>query len=119
MKKPSISEVFAVVDSAKASDFSQLFSHGGRMCFGNWDAFVGRESIEQGIGQFFETINSLHHTIANEWVVGEQYMAELSVTYNRLDGVDVTIPVFTMWRTNPEGLIEDYRVFLDLGPVFA
>ena len=41
------------------------------------------------------------------------------MTYTRKDGADVTVPVVTIYRTGEGGLITDYRVFLDLAPVFA
>jgi hypothetical protein len=41
------------------------------------------------------------------------------VTYTRKDGQDVTVPVVTIYRTNGEDLVSDYRVYLDLAPVFA
>jgi ketosteroid isomerase-like protein len=119
MHKPLVSDVFSLVDSGDARAFSQLFSENGRMRFGNWDTRVGRQTIEQGISQFFQTIKGLHHNVTNEWVIGEDHIAELSVTYDRLDGAQATIPVVTMWRTGDDNLIEDYRVFLDLTPVFA
>ena len=38
------------------------------------------------------------------------------VTYK--DGRDVTVPVVTIYRA-PRELIEDYRVYIDLAPLFA
>jgi hypothetical protein len=35
------------------------------------------------------------------------------------DGKDVTVPVVTIYRTNDEDVISDYRVYIDLAPVFA
>ncbi len=46
-------------------------------------------------------------------------MAELEVTYDRLDGSSTSIPVVSIWHTGPDGLIDDYRVFFDLTPVYA
>ena len=41
------------------------------------------------------------------------------VTYTRQDGGDVDVPVVTIYRTNAKDLISDYRVYIDLAPVFA
>jgi hypothetical protein len=119
MDTSSADDVFAVVDSGDATAFSQLFAETGRMRFGNWDPMTGRESIEQGVAAFFLTIRGLRHAITNQWAVGRDHVAELAVTYERLDGTHVTIPVVTIWCTGEGGLIEDYRVFLDVAPVFA
>lgn len=55
----------------------------------------------------------------NAWVSGDDHIAELSVSHDPLDGAQVTIPVVSIWRAADDGLIEDYRVFFDLTPVFA
>jgi len=50
--------------------------------------------------------------------VGDATIAETAVTYTRKDGIGVTVPVVTIYRAAGE-LIDEYRVFLDLTPVFA
>ena len=40
------------------------------------------------------------------------------MTYTRKDGATVTVPVVTIYRASGE-LIDDYRVFIDLAPLFA
>jgi hypothetical protein len=45
-------------------------------------------------------------------------IAESDVTYTRRDGGQVTVPVVTIYRP-ADGPIEDYRVFIDLVPLFA
>ena len=54
-----------------------------------------------------------------EWHQGNDTIVELSVTYDRLDGQSVTIPVVSVWSTTDNGLIDDYRVYFDLAPVYA
>ena len=44
---------------------------------------------------------------------------EANVTYTRDDDREVTVPVVTIYRTNANDLIADYRVYIDLAPVFA
>jgi hypothetical protein len=41
------------------------------------------------------------------------------VTYARPDDAEVTVPVVTILRRNDGGLIVDYRIFMDAGPLFA
>lgn len=40
------------------------------------------------------------------------------MTYTRKDGGTVTVPVVTIYRP-AGGLIDNYRVFIDLAPLFA
>jgi hypothetical protein len=42
-----------------------------------------------------------------------------TVTYTRTDDREVSVPVVTIYRTHGGNLISDYRVYVDLAPVFA
>ena len=41
-----------------------------------------------------------------------------TVTYTRKDGTTIALPVVTIYRGEGE-LIEDYRIFMDVAPLFA
>jgi hypothetical protein len=41
------------------------------------------------------------------------------VTYTTHDNGQVRIPVVTIFRRNDDGLIVDYRIFMDAAPLFA
>ena len=75
--------------------------------------------IRVGNAAFFGQIQGIHHTVVHEWVVGSDTIVELEVSYDRLDGVSVTIPVVSIWTRDRQGLFSSYRVFFDLTPVFS
>ena len=112
-------QVFARVDAKDAAGFAALFEPEGRCTFGNYDALVGTEQIEAAAASFLASIAAISHSIRHEWVIGDDTIVEAQVAYTRLDGRDVTVPVVSIWRTGAGGMIEDYRVFYDLAPVFA
>lgn len=111
--------VFSLVDSADAAGFSRLFSARGRLRFANGEPMTGPAAIEAGVGRFFGTLKGIRHTVVKEWVAGADCVTELTVAYDRLDGGTVTIPVVSIWHLDESGLIDDYRVYFDLAPVFA
>lgn len=113
------SRVFALVDTTDATGFSQLFAPQGRLRFAHNEPMTGPDAIEAGVKGFFTTIKGLHHTLLNEWVDGADTVVELSVDYDRLDGRTVTVPVVSIWHIDESGLIDDYRVYFDLAPVYA
>jgi hypothetical protein len=41
------------------------------------------------------------------------------VTYTKFDDSQVTVPVVTIVKRNDDGLIVDYRIFMDASPLFA
>jgi len=87
--------------------------------FGNGEPMIGPAAVEAGVTGFFTTIKALRHRIVNEWHGESGSVAELEVTYDRLDGKQVAIPVTTILHRRNDGLIDDYRVMFDLAPVFA
>ena len=112
-------KVFAAVDATDVRTFSEFFTDDGRLVFGNADPMSGRADIETGVANFFGSIRGLHHTVINEWMVGDDTINELSVTYDRHDGKSVTIPAATVWHVAADNKIDHYRVYVDLAPVFA
>ncbi len=52
------------------------------------------------------------------WESQDGTVAEAEVTYTRKDGSTVTVPVTTIYRGSGD-LIEDYRIYIDLAPLFA
>jgi ketosteroid isomerase-like protein len=111
--------VFATVDSMETGAIAGLYAEDAKLVFGNGEPLVGREAIIAGIDGFFSTIDGLRHRIVNQWYVGADTVAEAEVTYQRLDGKGVCVPVVSIWHTRDDGLIDDYRVFFDLAPVYA
>jgi SnoaL-like protein len=86
--------------------------------FGNADEVVGRDAIEAAIAGFFTTIKALSHRLLDQWDVDDATILQFETTYTRLDGDRVTVPAVTIYRRGDE-LIDDYRVYVDLGPVYA
>lgn len=111
--------VFAAVDKMEPGAFVEFLAEDARVVFGNGAPLVGREAIAAGTQAFFATIKGLHHRIVKEWHVGADTVVETEVTYDRLDGRSVSVPVVSIWRTRADGLIDDYRIFFDLTPVYA
>ena len=112
-------EIFAIVDLLDSSGFAELFTDDGRLVFGNGEPMIGPDEIASGTAAFFATIAGLRHTIVNEWIIGSTTIVELNVAYHRLDGGTVRIPVVSIWHQTSQGLIDDYRVFFDLTPVYG
>ena len=70
------------------------------------------------MGGFCEGIDGVAHTPLGRWESQDGTVAEAEVTYTRKDGSTVTVPVTTIYRGSGD-LIEDYRIYIDLAPLFA
>jgi hypothetical protein len=111
--------ILARIDGMDTTESVKLFAERATVTFGNGEPMVGRDAIETGTADFYGSIAGLHHRILNEWTVGQVTIAEAAVTYTRHDGRQVTIPSATIWHVGADGLVTDYRVFIDLTPVYA
>jgi ketosteroid isomerase-like protein len=111
--------MFADIDRMDADAWAAYLAENAVMRFGNSDPVQGRRACRDALAAFYETIDGVSHRILEQWEVPGAGIVESDVTYTRKDGRQVTVPVVTIYRTDREDLIDDYRVFIDLAPVFA
>jgi hypothetical protein len=114
-----VERVFRAVDGLDPVEFGVLLAEDARMVFGNGEPLLGRAAILAGCAAFGETIAGLSHRTLRSWTVGPDTIVESAVTYRRLDGTEVTMPAVSIWTAGDDGLIDDYRVFYDLAPLYA
>ena len=110
--------LFADIDSMEPDRFAAHLADDVSFRFGNADTVHGREAVRDVWAGFCETVGGVSHEVVEQFESGEAVIAESNVTYTRKDGDMVTVPVVTIYRSSGE-LIDDYRVFIDLAPLFA
>jgi ketosteroid isomerase-like protein len=111
--------LFADIDRMDADAWASYLAEDATMRFGNEPPVHGRQACRDALASFYELIDGLSHDIVEQWEQGNATIVEANVTYTRKDGQRVTVPVVTIYRTSADDLIGDYRVFIDLAPVFA
>jgi SnoaL-like domain len=115
---PNRADLFADIDSMQPDRFAQHLSPEATMRFGNAPPVRGRDAIRDAWASFCETVDGVRHDLVEQWEAGDATIVEASVTYTRKDESLVTVPVVTIYRA-PGDLIDDYRIFIDLAPLFA
>jgi hypothetical protein len=120
---PLVSDVFDSIDGMDAAGFAKAFTENGSFTFGNAEPVVGREGIVATVAGFFSSIGGLRHEISGvwsgTWEGGDVKSVEGNVNYTRKDGSMVPpIPAVSTLRLRGD-LIEDYRIFVDLAPLFS
>ena len=118
-RAPTRLSMFADIDRMDAHAWASYLAPDAVMRFGNADPVHGRESCREALSAFYAQIDGLRHDVVEQWEHGPATIVEAICTYTRTDGHEVAVPVVTIYRTNPAGLISDYRVYIDLAPVFA
>lgn len=114
----AIARMFAALDEERTDDFVGFMTEDARWTFGNAETVVGREDIRKATDGFLTQIESLSHEITGLWEQGDTAIAEFMVTYTRRDGKVVRVPAANIFRIE-DGLIKDFRIYMDVAPVFA
>ena len=116
-----VTRVFETIDRMKADEYASYFAEDASFRFGNAEPIVGRQTIRDAMVVFFSTIKGLHHEVVGvwegEWEQGDVYSVETEVTYRRTDDGVVSLPATSTMRMYGD-LIQDWRIFADLTPVY-
>lgn len=116
--KDLVRGVFAALDAKDSAAVTARMTDDVRMRLGNADLVEGKAKLREATAAFVASINAIRHEITSMWSVDDVVIAEMDVHYERLDGRKVTLPVCNVFRVR-DGLVSDYRVYLDIGPVYA
>ena len=111
--------VLGLIDTMDVRGFGELLAEDARAVFGNAEPMIGRGGITAGLSEFYTTIAAVRHEVVNTWTSEAHTIAHANVTYRRLDGKQVTVPSATIYHANDAGKIDDYRIFIDLSPVYS
>jgi SnoaL-like domain len=66
--RPHTRNFFAMMDVMDVGTIASVFAEDGRLVFGNSQPLVGIDEIRTGTTAFFDTIVSLHHATACNWM---------------------------------------------------
>jgi len=111
-------KMFAVADALDVDNYVTYLAPDVQFRFGNAEPITGRDAVRDAVGHFFTTIKGLRHTIVREWHDGDTIIQQLDVTYTRLDDKQVTLPAVNLLRMDND-TVADYRIYVDLAPVYA
>jgi ketosteroid isomerase-like protein len=114
-----VREVFAATDRQDVDANAALMHDDVELRFGNNDPVVGKAAFIEMSHGFHASLASIRHEITSLWTVADDIViTEMLVHYERLDGERLTLPCANVFRLR-DGLIADYRIFMDISPVFA
>lgn len=111
-----LTHLFAVVDSMDAARFAEYFVADGRFVYGSGAPVSGKQAIGGHVAGFFDSLESIRHTILGATATSNQVMGEVEVTYVFRNGIQATLPAFVLLKMEGE-LIRDYLIYIDPSPV--
>jgi limonene-1,2-epoxide hydrolase len=115
---PAREELFADIDSMDPERFAAHLAEDVTMRFGNAEPIHGREAVRDAWASFCQDLSGVEHELVEQWATDSATIVEARVTYTRTDDSQVTVPVVTIYRERA-GEINDYRIYIDLAPLFA
>jgi ketosteroid isomerase-like protein len=115
----TIRELFAATDAKDVAANAAYLTDDIELRFGNNEPVVGKAAYKAMSTEFYASLKGLRHEIHSLWTVDEDVViTEMTVHYERLDGQQVALPCANVFRLR-DGLVWDYRIFMDINPVFA
>jgi ketosteroid isomerase-like protein len=100
----TVRAIIAATDAADVDRLSELVTDDVRLRFASDEPSIGKGRMLRGAEEFFASIASISH--------------DMTVHYQRLDGRRLSLPCTDIFYLR-DGLIADYRVYMDIAPVFA
>jgi hypothetical protein len=116
---PDRSNLFADIDTLDADRWAVYLADDAVLHFGNGDPVSGRDACRDALAAFWDTIEGVSHELVEQWETDTATIVEARITYTLPGGRQVTVPGATIYRTDGDDLIADYRVFVDLAPLYA
>lgn len=116
--KTEIARLFADIDSLDVDRFVAHLAPDVVMQFGNGPEMKGRAAVQEAISGFFTQIAGLRHELHAYCETDDAQAVQITVHYTRLDQSIVSVPVAVFLHRESGALIRDYRIYIDLAPLF-
>jgi ketosteroid isomerase-like protein len=118
-----VEALFATTDNLDTEAKLRLVTDDVMLRFGNEEPASGKAALKAVSDEFNRSVRGISHEITGLWTVsgsaGEDLVfTELRVSYSRLDGRELVLPCFNVFRVRG-GLISDYRIYMDMTPVYT
>jgi ketosteroid isomerase-like protein len=110
--------VFATFDAKDVSKLAGFMTDDVRLRLGNAEMIRGKSAFVDAVNAFLTSVAAVRHEIVNVYRDGDAAIVEFDVHYTRHDGNVVTLPCCNVFRLR-DGLIAEYRSYIDATPVYA
>jgi ketosteroid isomerase-like protein len=117
----TVRRLFAAIDAGDAESVLDLLTDDVTFRFGSAEPTTGKAAITANAAAMAEVVASLSHQLSAVWSVERPepaVLCEMKVTYQRHDRSQITLPCCNVFRLR-DGRIADYRIYMDVNPVFA
>jgi ketosteroid isomerase-like protein len=113
-----IDNLFAAIDRQDTEAFLGFIAPEATFRFGSAPSVAGHDAIGEAVGGFFDSIAGLRHELRQTIASGSAIVCEGDVTYTRHDESEITLPFVNIFEV-ADGLVADYKIYIDIGPLYA
>ena len=120
-ERDAIRALFAATDAGDLERVTSYLHDDVVVALSNREPIHGASAYAELYGQVAGMLSSLRHEIHEIWSAAEDpavWIVRMTVHYGRADGATVSLPCCNILRFR-DGRVSDYRVFMDMTPVFA
>jgi len=115
----AVREILAAIDNGDVDTLCRYVTDEVRFQLGSTEATTGRPAFEATARAFLQSIAAIRHEVLDMWEVEDgTVISVMTVHYERLDGQKLRLPCCNLFRMR-EGRAYDYRIYMDVNPVFA
>ena len=111
-------DVFASFDAGDVPTLAGYMTDDVHLRLGNADPMHGKAALVDAVTGFLGSIAGVRHEILRVFTDTDAAIVEFDVHYTRHDGRVVTLPCCNVFRLR-DGLIAEYRSYIDATPVYA
>jgi len=111
-------KLFVSIDAMDTEGFLSFITADASFRYGSSPAVHGHDAIREALSGFFSSIAALSHKLHRLIADGNAVVCEGEVTYTRHDGSKITLPFANIFEVD-KGLISLYRIYIDIGPLYA
>jgi ketosteroid isomerase-like protein len=113
-----LQDLLAAIDVQDTAVFLNYLTPDAEFRFGSAPPARGQPAIRAAVDGFFVSIRGSRHRLLNTWRGDKSLVCEGEVTYSRHDGSDVTLPFTNVFQMSG-GLIAQYKIYIDIAPLYA
>jgi len=117
----TVRKLLKIFETFNVPEAMNLFDKDAIYQFGNYPAAVGIDQIKQAAASsHMDFIKSCTFDVKSLVETGGGVVVcELDITYGTTDGRTIKLPCADMFRFNSQGLVQEMRIYMDAGPLFA
>lgn len=115
--KALVDGLFNAIDTQNTDQFVSYLTDDSVFTMGDAPSVSGKENIRTAVGQFFQSIKGLSHTVDNTIATEDNLVTPGTVTYTRHDDSKLTVKFCNVFNLENDK-IKDYNVFIDLSQLY-